>query len=67
MYANDVVLVGKSKLRMEVKAEAWCDALEMQWIKISRSKTEWKVMTDRNKTGNRTLGARTWTETVQID
>ena len=41
LYADDVILVTKSRGDLEAKLERWRQALESRGMRISRSKTEY--------------------------
>ena len=46
-YADDVIIVAKSKIELQRKLERWKQALESRGMKISRSKTKY-MTTDVN-------------------
>ena len=40
LSADDIVLVGETKVEINAKLELWREALESKGLKISRNKTE---------------------------
>lgn len=52
-YADDVVLINESKLEEKMKADEWCVTIKMRVMRISRKKTKYIVMTNRDQDENR--------------
>ena len=41
LFANDIVLVAETKVKVNAKLELWSEALESKGLKISRNKIEY--------------------------
>ncbi|TRY54572.1 hypothetical protein DNTS_001573 [Danionella cerebrum] len=53
MFADDIVICSESREQVEENLESWRSALERRGMKVSRSKTEYMCLNERE--GNRTV------------
>ena len=51
IYADDIVICSESRENVETKLEKWRYALERRGMKVSRSKTEYTCINDKNQNG----------------
>ena len=51
MFADDIVICGESRMQVEESLEQWRYALERRGMKVSRSKTEYMCMSERDDGG----------------
>ena len=51
MFADDIVICSESREQVEVELERWRFALERRGMKVSRSKTEYMCVNERNQSG----------------
>ena len=51
IYADDIVICSESRENVETKLEKWRYALEKRGMKVSRSKTEYTCINDKNQNG----------------
>ena len=48
-FADDIVLVAKTKVKVNIKLEIWRESIELKGLKISKNKTEYMEYTFNKK------------------